>query len=316
MALAHAPTFAIRAEFSVTTPLLLHVSCNKIAPKRADISTVMLVALAALWIPLKPLDFPPGPLPAEVARGVEVYVEGKGLERLYNEDRQVVGTWFDGTRKRDADHVLWISPALASRWLGYLEVKEKWPPGERESRWKKLKASLAGKLTFVVRLCAMPKVDLVEQELAGYGMERDALDVRFLWTSASSEWPVVRSREGLLGWSRPRTEPQRDRPADSLRAMPQSCLLREHRSRSSSRIFAEDWWRRVPFGESLTPEFDRGSLVEDLPLGDFFAATYLVQLPIPKESLPSGGFELRVFNARRERVAAFSLFPAKAQRMR
>ncbi len=268
----------------------------------------MLLALASLWLPLKPLDYPERPIGVELERGVQAYVRGKGLERLYLEDRQVVGTWFDGSKKRDVDQVLWISPSLLSRWLGYLAAKEKWAEGELPARWAKLRASLGGKLTFLVRLGAMPKIDLMEQETVAPGSSRDALDVRFLWTSTAAPWPHVAAKEGFLGWSGPKRFPSTALRIEGLRTEPRACRIGERRARSAEGVLVEDWWRRVPFGEPLTPEFERGNLEEGLPLGEFFATTYLVQLPVPGDTLPGGQFELRIFSPRKERIAGFSVF--------
>lgn len=313
IALAQAPTLSIRDwDVKLTAPLL-HNLCNKGSGISTDIYAWMFAVLALMTIPLRPLDFPKQPIARELDEGVRVYRHGKGLDRLYQDDRKVTGTWFDGKVRRDADHVLWLSPSLISRWLGYLEAKEKWPEGELERRWTALRMDLGGRMSFVVRVCTMPRMDLLEGEISERIAPIDPKQLRFLWTSSLPPRPSVPARMDVIGLIRQRETPlnQSRRYVGGMRVEPKQCLLSEFWSRSASEVLKEDWWMRVPFGEALKSEFDCLDSSYAVPLGDFYSATYLVSLPLPEGPLAGPGFELRSFSPRKERVARFELFGGK-----
>src|SRR5689334_4109662 len=111
------------------------------------------IALAYSMI-THPVRFPVEPIQIEVCRGEEVYRAGKGIERTLMEDRQAIGYWFDGRVRKDVEEAIWVSPTMVSRWLGYLQAKERWPKLELLNRWAALRDQLDGSLTFVVRLTA------------------------------------------------------------------------------------------------------------------------------------------------------------------
>lgn len=262
-----------------------------------------------LSIPLRPIDFPVSPFPREMDEGVRVYRHGKGLDRLYTDDRKVTGSWFDGKIKRGVDHVIWISPSLVSRWLGYLEAKEKWPAGELERRWGRLRQDLGGKFTFVVRVCSMPRIDPLEGEIDRWTTRPDPAELRFLWTSSPNELPAIPMRMDVVDLVRNTEVPltASRRVVGGQRSEPQGCLLSELWSRQASEVLRDDWWRRVPFGEPLRPEFE-GLLAErSIPLGEFRSATFLVSVPIPDGPLAGSTFELRSFSPQKERIAKFEL---------
>ena len=57
------------------------------------------------------------------------------INRIWGEDRQTIGLWSNGYVKVPVEHVVWLSPSLVSRWLGFLSAREYWSDGELESRW-------------------------------------------------------------------------------------------------------------------------------------------------------------------------------------
>lgn len=273
----------------------------------------MFVPLLLLTLPLRPVDFPATPIAGQLDEGVRVYRYGRGLDRLYQADRQSTGTWFDGKRKQGVDYVLWLSPSLISRWLGYLEAKEKWPSGELERRWERIRQDLGGRMTFIVRSCSMPRIDALEGEIAQPAPTLDAASIRFLWTSSPSPLPSVAARlpmVGLIRGGEPALDSSRRVPP-GLRIEPSVCLVGERWSRLASEVLREDWWQRVPFGEPLRPELDSPDSGYRLPLGEFYSATHLVTLPLPATGWESPEFELRTFRPGKEQVARFSLFQSK-----
>jgi hypothetical protein len=280
----------------------VHFSIKPIIP-------LVLAPFLFLALPIKPIDFPSLPIAKEIDAGVCIYALGKGIDRLYLDDRRVVGLWFDGKVRQEADHVLWLSPSLISRWLGYLEAKEKWPDGELEGRWDALRAHLSGHMTFIVRLCSMPRIDPIEGEIDQKAQQEDSSDVRFLLTSSSPHKPSAATKDELLGFAIPRPVPPvgRRRVSGGIRLEPDVVALSRVQSREVRQVLDEDWWLRAPFGKALTPEFSKPPCFDDYPLGDYFASTYLVRFPIPKEPFPANSFQLRIFSPRKERIADFSL---------
>ena len=268
----------------------------------------MVLSYLALAVALKPVDFPEAAIPREIDTGVRTYALGRGLDRLYLDDRKVVGVWFDGRMHRDADQVLWISPSLASRWLGYLEAKEKWPSGELEKRWVLLRKSLGGRMTFIVRLCAMPKIDIFDQEVASPADPCDMKDVRFLWTAGKISLPDAPEKLMVRIPGAEIHAPEfGKRTPTGLNADPAVYMISERRSDVAGKVLQEDWWMQVPFFEPLQPEFGKECLDEMMFCGDFHCRTYLVSLYVPTEPIENDRFELRIFSPRKERVARFSL---------
>lgn len=275
---------------------------------------IVLGSFLLLAAPMKPIDFPQAPIAKEVWAGVRIYSQRKGLDRLYLDDRRVVGLWFDGKRKVEADHVLWLSPSLMSRWLGYLEAAEKWPHGELEARWSSLRASLGGRLTFVIRLCSMPRVDFLEGEATCSPDFAESSHVRFLLTASEVELPERAARHELLGVNvgTGRAPKPLQAAKEALRIDPWTAELSSRRARDASSVLKEDWWQRVPFARELTPEFASPTSEVGYPLGDYRCNTYLASSPLPKEPFPASGFQFRVFSPKKERIAKFSVFDRSA----
>jgi hypothetical protein len=254
---------------------------------------------------LKPIAFEIEPIGAEVLRGERTFLGGKGLPAVLAEDRQAVGIWFDGRARREVEDVIWVSPGLVSRWLGYLRAKEKWPDGELQSRWDKLRPVLDGRITFIVRLAALPRQDPLDFGWTGAPGVRDARELRFMLAHLP---PGGGHPRGTLTFG---VHPESALEPRRLQA-PGVALLAWLQSRQWRDVVTQPWHLYVPFGGPLMGEFERvPSAWERLPLGDNFGAMYLLQAETPATLYGAGTLEVRVFSPSKERVARFALVGGK-----
>lgn len=261
-------------------------------------------------------EFPAEPLPSQVARGVKAYVEGRGLERTFLEDRKALGTWFDGKAKRDVEEVIWFTPGIVSRWLGYLEAKEKWPPGVLQGRWSRIREALNGNVVFVVRLSAFPKIDALEPSNVGPSSAIDLDEVRFLVTVGGAWLPRSPIKERWLGLASFAVAFGKPKPGvlGPMFLEPKVTTIARLQSRERRPIERFAWAAELPFSRELSPEFAEGSEDVWLPLGDFHAGWYLLQLPAPDGMASFQDIQVRVFSPRKERIASFSLAPPVSEK--
>ena len=230
--------------------------------------------------------FPNAPLADQVALGRELARKEPRLEirdlfrspeprsslsRIWGPERQVIGLWSNGYQKTPVEHVLWISPALVSRWMGFLDSREYWEDEELASRWASTAKLLGGRKTFIVQLTAFPKMPTYGVGDYERTSPEEIENVRFVYTSGE------------------RSEPMQA----------QQLALWESRDRSDLENFP--WWQYLPLGRFLTGEFEQPVIDEPLPLGDYYRAWYVVSVPENEDT----SFEVRVLSRRKERVAEF-----------
>ncbi len=244
----------------------------------------MLCALALYAASLA--GFPEAPLADQVALGRKIarteprlspndlfrsQIPRASFRKVWGADRQPIGWWSNGYVKVAAEDAVWVSPALVSRWLGFLAGREYWEDGELESRWKSIASAIGDRRLFVVQLTAYPK-------MPAYGMSEyerttpeEIENVRFVYTSGDKSVRMEAERIAQL----------QSRRRDDLEDFP--------------------WWQRLAIGRALTGEFEGSSLEEPLPLGDYYRAWYAVWVTGAAEP----AFEVRVLSHRKERVAKF-----------
>lgn len=197
------------------------------------------------------------------------------FDSIWKSDMQNIGWWSNGYSKQPVEQVIWLSPELMSRWLGFLQAREYWSDDELLERWGAVRERLTGSYTFIVQLAAFPK-------LPTYGIgdyvrstPEELLNVRFVMTSRATSLPL-QARQ-LAFW--------------------------QARKRDELKRF--DWWRTFEFGWALTGEFDLPSEPPFLAVGDYYRAWYLVSI----DTAPKfDRFEVRTLSRRKERVASFE-FP-------
>lgn len=254
----------------------------------------MLSALLAAAA-IRPILFPRNPIPEEVLAGEKIYRERKGPERTQLDDRVVIGRWFDGRTKRDVESAIWVSPSLLSRWLGYLNVREKWSLNEMENRYDAVARRLDGQITIIVQLSAFPKLDPLAVDADRLPGVSGLTDVRFLATYRKDrESATGRDHQNsirVLGRIQPRVTPLASLSAKDWRP-----------------LVEPRWYKLTPLLEPLVPEFDQAPFcLYDWVMGDYVTAYYLVEIPVTTELENSEGFSLRIFSKGKERIADFSL---------
>jgi hypothetical protein len=261
----------------------------------------MISAIATMMVmQLRPLEFPTEPISSELLRGEKIYYQHKGIERTLLEDRVAVGKWFDGKVKRDTDQVIWLSPSMVSRWLGYLNAKEKWSVSELLERWKRTARSLEGRLTFVAEFFALPKrEDMLELTESGPSKPETALNLRFLLTNlAPNRGDTAQHLEGQIG------EKKHQSPLD--RELPVAAPIAYFKGYDLDSIARWPWFQLDPLFAPLSPSLaSRAPSAYDGVVGDHLRAIYLIQANPPAEPLAARGFELRIFAPGKDLVARF-----------
>ena len=230
--------------------------------------------------------FPGAPLADQVALGREIARTEPRLkladlfgaseprasfDRVWGEEKRTVGWWSNGSWKQPVEHVVWLSPALLSRWLGFLEAREYWELGELAARWAAIAAEFGDRRLFVVQLTAYPKLPTFGIGDVERTTPEEIENVRFVYSAG------VKSQR-----------------MDAVR-------IAQWQSRERGELQGFPWWQHVSFGRALTGEFERDPVDEPLPLGDNYRAWYLVSV----SGVEDAQFEVRVLSRRKERVASF-----------
>ncbi len=240
---------------------------------------------------MRPVDFPPAPILAELARGAAICRAGKGIDRVAEEDRRAIGYWFDGRVRKDVEDALWVSPAFCSRWLGYRAASEDWTQPELQARWDDLRVRLGGRLTMIVRLAALPKMDLLESGATARIDPTDLAQASF-----------------TLSYGPP--NPCEANAALETRTVftPEASLLALRRSRDRGEVLGLPWHRLVPFREPLLGEFESPEPPYAIDRGENARAIYLVQAPLPETLIWSRELRLSVRTPAKRREARFPIF--------
>lgn len=258
----------------------------------------------------QPTYFPAHPIPKEMMVGAQVAKRrSASLQSLYMGDRANIGFWYDGMMSRDVEHAIWLSPALVSRILGFLERRELWEPGEAQRRWDALRWELEGRLTFVVELCAFKKVSMAELTPEIAADPNEILRVKFaVEIGENTRRPL---HIDLADQSK-----DRDIDASMSASAPLARLVNQTLETKATRLGAWQvrdrktllrfrWWLSTPLGDLLTPQAESDPYDPLYPLGEYFGAWYLVQSVAPPGVYYSPRFKLKIHSSLKERVASF-----------
>jgi len=268
--------------------------------------TVVVFAALHQW-----LTFGPVPLPDQVAEGKRIYAQGKGIERTLKDSRSVIGVWFDGRVKDDVESIIWVSPGMASRWLGYLGAQEKWPKSEIQQRWDLIRRQLNGRLCFVVRLSAMPRLVGLEMDSEGKPSAADIANPSFRLTSGPGyPFPHRKLLDRLLKSPKSPTYPSALEAIDPLPDPSSPVEFRElanWQTRDRFKLDKYAWYQDLPICSAFKraneePEKDQG-----YGLGDYGAKWYWVAFDPAQLQVCAGGFDVWVVTANKERVGSFRL---------
>ncbi len=241
------------------------------------------------------LRFPEGPLVFEMARGESLATHHKGLPGTLGGDRVVLGKWSTGFEKRAVEEAVLISPAFASRWLGYLNQSEHWSLDELTARWSDLARTQKRQVSFIVQISSFPRADLLQD---GSGLEPGQGSLDLDRALVTYEKPISRG----LDLSDSLTTTHTDARVEA-RITPLANLSSDH-----WRKLMEPWWVALaPSLAGMRPEFLKAPSRYDYCLGDYRTAFYLVEAPVSKEMECAPSLTLHLRNGDRERNARFVL---------
>lgn len=217
----------------------------------------------------------------------------------------MIGTWFDGSAKRDVEEAIWISPRLLSRWIGYAGAREKWTLEERRVRWEMARRVAQEKAIVVVRIASYPKVDPLAPDEENRPDLRDFERLRILFTADGREIPVRQRWEGTAPFVQRRIPPSDwDVQAVEAGAGP----IADLRSRNRAEVERFPWHQLTPFVEAFSPTFP-----EEFPpswggyFGNYRAKWIWVEADFASRQWPRRQFEVRILSPRKERTAVFAI---------
>jgi hypothetical protein len=219
--------------------------------------------------------FPPEPVETDLKIGQSIAKQAGSLEDLYEKECIAMSTWFSGHDYRKIDTILWLSPELLSRWLGYLSCKEDLDETEISKRWSIISHALDGKYSFIVQLAiypTMPFYDLTPYKKAK-AFYLDNVSFNFV----ANKTHLKTESKKLDAW-------KTKYPVD----------FRQFR-----------WWLYLPFGKALTPRALSTQNAPEFPLGDYHTHWYLVSTQIHPETPSIPYFELHIQTGNKTRIAGF-----------
>ncbi|MBS1718446.1 MAG: hypothetical protein JSS72_12020 [Armatimonadetes bacterium] len=238
---------------------------------------MLALALATFGATVNPLRFMPTPSPAELCRGQQICARGKGPERTLEESRMALASSFDGAAMRDTEEIVWLNPASVSRWLGGMQQSEGWSQDELTRRWLGASEMLQGRLTFMIRLSALPGISALEpDDEVGPTPMQDLDSVRAFLEFDSSAEPTFVPLE--------------------LRQ------VEERQTQDRGEALNLPWYHWMP---SLAPTGDSEPCAPGYPLGSYYGRLYIATVAVP-EKMPHR-FTVRVSSKGRRRKATFCL---------
>ena len=242
----------------------------------------------------RPVAFGEAPIRGEMLLGERLERKRKGVDRVERGDRAVLAKWFDGRKRQDADEVIWLSPGYISRWLGWMRAREGWTDDEVRRRWRLARDQYNGKLTFVVRVCALPRNDVINEEESPARYASDLDDVR-----------------GVLSY----TQGKSSRVFQQGNAL----LLEKCVFEDPHKALSVDWEHEPAlasvFGSTFAPSASQ--LIDpnlDFGFCGSTAAMWLVQFDTPKSIWTAGRFEFKAVMANKERTATYAVFHKRKHR--
>jgi hypothetical protein len=104
------------------------------------------------------------PVAEQVREGAAMFLAHRPADEVFRPETVTIGRWFDGRGKKGIEWAIWLSPALVSRRLGYLQAREAWSDDRLQAHWQLARETLGGRISILVRLCAFPKMDWLSEE--------------------------------------------------------------------------------------------------------------------------------------------------------
>ncbi len=255
----------------------------------------MLALLLLVHAAFRPVLFGDAPIQRELLLGESIERKRRGIERTLLADRSPIGEWFNGKEREQVEEAIWLSPELISRWLGWQQSREGWSPTEVQKRWNVARDRFNGKMTFVVRLTAFPKVDPLEGAGEPARLVDDLSDAR-----------------GAVTYDGPKKSPHQH-------AATQNLLLQRLTENTPQEVLSAKWQSLPPFDDVLNGTFSASGSDTidpnlDFGLGDYSGALWLEQCDIPSDLYGRKNFDLQIVTAHKKRVAHFSLLRPKHEK--
>jgi hypothetical protein len=238
------------------------------------------------------LDFEALPPAESVEAGRSVYRHGAGIDRTLMDAKNVLGTWYDGRIKRPVDIVVWVGPEMAARWLGYLAERDAWSDDDLSRRWRAMRVSLEGKVTFIVRLSAFPRLDPFEFGIDAPPHPETLRNVKVL---LSFDTKAMHADSGYV-WS-----------AGKMSAAARAPWNFQFEKENAADVTGRPFYSLTRFAP-LFMDAGQVDLPDDgIPLGDYYGAIYVAQFPMVESLRAAQSMDLTVNSISKRESARFQL---------
>ena len=228
------------------------------------------------------------PLEDQISAGRAIYHTGAGIDRTLGADRLTLGTWFDGRIRRAVDTATWLSPELAARWIGYLAERDGWSNDVVGRRWSAVRQQLDGRVTFVVRLGAFPRLDPFEFGIGADSKPETLKGVRFRlafhpagFTQTLPHEPVVISSSGVCAALIEKEEP--------------------------APVTGRPFYSLTQFAPLFLDEGEQDAPDDGVRLGDYYGAVYVASFQVTLNMCQAPEFDLTLQLPTKRESAHFKL---------
>lgn len=133
------------------------------------------------------------PIASEFNEGKHIFKLRKGIDRTEKDARIVVGKWFDGEHLQPVEEIVFVTPGLLSRWLGYQQSSGTTDEGVVSS-WKKCTAQFSGKTLALVRLARLCTVDMIDGDVDNSAKPTALDSIKIQIRQIESSWKDVSYR--------------------------------------------------------------------------------------------------------------------------
>lgn len=228
-----------------------------------------------------PIAFTEAPEQIAFEGGMKWAKENKPASYCQLPVQSVVGTWWSGMGISKIEFVWWYSPEYVSAMLGYLSTKEYWKPKETQNRWTSIAQNAQGKVTFLVQLAAMPRIDPLTGDPDQPANYEQLVNVRF----------VLVINQTVL---QPKT----------------ASLVYQAKSRNRKITQELPWYQFAPGGTKLIGEFETPLEPTGMMMGEYGVMLYRVDFDLEEvlqNSENAKFMSFKVLSRSKTRVANFQL---------
>jgi hypothetical protein len=219
----------------------------------------------------------PEMIQAQIELGGKIAKEGRGPDRLNLDARWVVGKWFDGSRQQEVEELVFLTPGLLSRWIGFEGIDG----AEAKNLWGRFWDQMIGKQYAFLRLARLDWVDWHDGDTQA-SADPSALDnVRVLINTRGNEWKSLQMQK-----------------------------IQDLQDRSPQLVLRDKWFQVIPSFVAWPSAVSKFPLVSEIRWGKNRLVSYMLEFPVnesnPKLYTSGGKGMLKIIEGDRSRIVKFN----------